>query len=133
LNWWAEINDPSATIENLYDSGEGRFMSLDLKLSAAFGVMLKSAKNQVSEQAAFKEIEYFERGEMPKGRQIAWLILQHFKTNLEIGALYNVTDIGKVEWRGDTPKAIHTFKRSGSMCSTISRQRSRKMSLRKSP
>ena len=109
LKWWGEINDPSATFESLYDSGADRFKSLDLKLSAALGVMLKQAKNQVSEQAAFKEAEYFDKGEMPKGRQLAWLILQHFKTNPKMGVLYNVTDIGKVAWRGDTPKQIHSF------------------------
>ena len=109
LTWWAEINDESATFDSLHDSGRARFRTLDLKLSAALGVMLKQARNQVTERVHFEEIQYFDRGEMLKGRQIAWLIIQNFKTNPKIGVFYNVTDIGKVQWRGDTPRQVHTF------------------------
>ena len=109
LKWWAEINDESATFESLADSGRERFKSLDLKLSAALGVMLKAAKNQVTERVHFEEMQSFDKGEMLKGRQIAWLILQHFKTNPKMGVFYNVTDIGQVKWRGDTPRQVHTF------------------------
>lgn len=46
---------------------------------------------------------------MLKGRQIGWLILKHFQTNPRLGVMYQITDFGDLEWRGDKPTDVHTF------------------------
>ena len=107
IGWWGEVCNPSATFETLEDSGEERFLSLDLKLPTALSLMLKSANNAVTRQVVLREHTANMNGRMLKGRQIAWLIYKHLQTNPNMGVLYNITDLGRLEWRGD--KDVDTF------------------------
>ena len=36
-----------------------------------------------------------------KGRQVYWMILSAFRTNPNMGVVYGVRDISKVQWLGD--------------------------------
>ena len=109
ITWWGEIGLAENTFETLADSGDQRFLSLDLKLSTALGSMLKTANNSVTQDVNLKETIATGKGTMLKGRQIAWLILKHFQTNPQLGVMYQITDFADLEWRGDKPNEVHTF------------------------
>ena len=40
IAWWAEVSKSTSTFDSLADSGEDRFVSLDLKLSISLSIML---------------------------------------------------------------------------------------------
>ena len=109
ITWWGEIGLAENNFETLADSGERRFLGLDLKLSTALGSMLKQANNPVAQDVNLRENLATKQGTMLKGRQIAWLVLKHFQTNPQLGAMYQITDFADLEWRGDKPAEIHTF------------------------
>ena len=108
---WGEIGFAEDNFETLADSdsGERRFLGLDLKLSTALGSMLKQANSPVTQDVNVRENLATNQGTMLKGRQIAWLVLKHFQTNPQVGAMYQITDFADFEWRGDEPTEIHTF------------------------
>ena len=107
ISWWAEASKETSTFDSLEDSGEDRFVSLDLKLSISLSVMLREVNNEVTTSTAQKEHAASMQGKMLKGRQIAWLIFTFFKRNPKMGVLYSVTDLAKLDWMGD--KQIHKF------------------------
>ena len=108
---WGEIGFAEDNFETLADSdsGERRFLGLDLKLSTALGSMLKQANNPVTQDVNLRENSATNRGTMFKGRQIAWLVLKQFQTNPQLGVTCQITDFADLEWRGDKPAEIHTF------------------------
>ena len=107
--WRGEIGLAENNFETLADSGERRFLGLDLKLSSALGSMLKQANNPVTQDVNLRENLATKQGTMLKGRQIAWLVLKHFQTNPQVGVMYQITEFADLEWRGDKPTEIHTF------------------------
>ena len=107
IAWWAEVSKETSTFDSLADSGEDRFVSLDLKLSISLGIMLKEVNNEVTSSTAQKAQAAAQQGKMLKGRQIAWLIFTFFKRNRKMGVFYSVTDPAKLGWLGD--KNIHRF------------------------
>ena len=109
ITWRGEIGLAENNIETLADSGERRFLGLDLKLSTALGSMLKTANNPVTQDANLRENIATNKGTMLKGRQIAWLVLKHFQTNPQLGVMYQITGFGDLEWRSDKPTEVHTF------------------------
>ena len=109
ITWWGEIGLAENSFETLADSGERRFLGLDLKLSTALGSMLKQANNPVTQGVNLRENLVTKQGAMLKGRQIAWLVLKHFQTNPHLGVMYQIADFADLGWRGDKPTEIHTF------------------------
>ena len=107
IAWWAGASKDTSNFDSLEDSGEDRFVSLDLKLSISLSVMLKEVNNDVTSSTAQREHAAALQGRMLKGRQIAWLIFTFFKRNPKMGVFYSVTDLAKLEWMGD--KHIHRF------------------------
>jgi hypothetical protein len=107
IAWWAEVSKETSTFDSLADSGEERFVSLDLKLSISLSVMLKEVNNEVTASTAQKEQAAAQQNKMLKGRQIAWLLFTFFKRNPKMGVFYSVTDLAKLDWMGD--KNIHRF------------------------
>ena len=79
IAWWAEVSKDASNFDSLEDSGEDRFVSLDLKLSISLSVMLKEVNNEVTTTTAQKEHAAAKQDKMLKGRQIAWLISTFFK------------------------------------------------------
>ena len=78
-----------------------------MEFSISLGVMLKEVNNEVTSSTAQREHAAAMQGRMLKGRQIAWLIFNFFKRNPNMGVIYSVTDLAKLEWMGD--KQIHKF------------------------
>ena len=109
ITWRGEVGLAENNFETLAASGERRFLGLDLKLSTALGSMLKQANNPVTQGGNLRENLATNQGTMLKGRQIAWLVLKHFRTNPQLGVMYQITDFADFEWRGDKPSEIHTF------------------------
>jgi hypothetical protein len=107
IAWWAEVSKETSTFDSLADSGEERFVSLDLKLSISLSVMLKEVNNEVTASTAQKEQAAAQQNKMLKGRQIAWLLFTFFRRNPKMGVFYSVTDLAKLDWMGD--KNIHRF------------------------
>ena len=68
ITWWGEIGLAENNFETLADSGERRFLGLDLKLSTALGSMLKQANNPVIQDVNLRENLVTKPGTMLKGR-----------------------------------------------------------------
>ena len=109
ITWWGEIGLAENNFETLADSGERRFLGLNLKPSTALGSMLKQANNPVTQDVDLRENLATNQGTMLKGRQIAWLVPKHFRTNPQLGVMYQITNFADLEWRGDKLSEIHTF------------------------
>ena len=77
ITWWAEASKETSNFDTLEDSGEDRFVFLDLKLSISLSVMLKEVDNEVTTSTAQKEHAAAMQGRMLKGRQVAWLIFTY--------------------------------------------------------
>ena len=101
IAWWAEVSKSTSTFELLADSGEDRFVALDLKLSISLSIMLKEVNNEVTASTAQKEQAASQKDKMLKGRQIAWLIFSFFKRSPKMGVFYSITDLAKLDWLGD--------------------------------
>ena len=48
-------------------------------------------------------------GKLIKGRQLVWMIFNHFRLNSDMKMLYDIEDIAQLEWMGD--QKIHSFYR----------------------
>ena len=80
FRWVQEVYDKGATMESLHDTG--KFLTLDTKLLSA---STKVSKGEVHRRVLnFKETEA-SAGRPGRGRQVLWMLHQHFKTNEEVG------------------------------------------------
>ena len=96
FEWILEVYDKNASHEKLREPG--KFVTLDTKLLAALS---KVAKGDLGRHILnFKETEAAQKRSV-RGRQVLYLFEQHFKTNEEVGSLYSVEDLLKVNMVGD--------------------------------
>ena len=101
--WISEIED-AKSLEDLKDSGP-LFESLDAKIAAGLSKILHgefAREVQVHEEAAALKRTLF------KGRQVAWLIRQHFKQSEVDAAILEKEDILTVELKGDNLRGFMT-------------------------
>ena len=104
FKWILEVYDKGASHEALRDPQ--KFLTLDTKLLAA---LTKVAKGELARQILnFKEVEAG-KGRAVRGRQILYLFDQYFKTNEEVGSLYSVEDLLKVNLLGDDLSSLSTI------------------------
>ena len=105
FDWILAVYDRHAGHSSLRDPG--KFVTLDMKLLAA---LTKVAKGELARQILnFKETEAGERRAV-RGRQVLYLFDQHFKTNEEVGSLYSVEDLLKVNLlQDDLSTFIHSW------------------------
>ena len=95
FRWILEVYDKGASHEALRDPQ--KFLTLDTKLLAARQIL------------NFKDVEAG-KGRAVRGRQILYLFDQYFKTNEEVGSLYSVEDLLKVNLLGDASSSfIHNW------------------------
>ena len=104
-DWILAVYERHAGHSSLRDPG--KFVTLDTKLLAA---LTKVAKGELARQILnFKETEAGERRAV-RGRQVLYLFDQHFKTNEEVGSLYSVEDLLKVNLlQDDLSTFIHNW------------------------
>ena len=101
VEWFMAINRPESTYESLADSGADRFKILDLKLAAAMGPVIREGGHVLSLAVNIKEKIAAQNNSVVKGRQLVWLLYNHFQTNPSMGFVYSITDLTNLEWMGD--------------------------------
>ena len=42
-----------------------------------------------------------QRGRLLAGRQILWMLYKQFRTNEDMGEIFNIVDLTKMRWQGD--------------------------------
>ena len=96
LSWVLKVYEPGATREQFADSGP--FPELDVELANAIvGIVHGELAREVN---AFVDAQQRQRI-VPRGRQLLWMVHMDHQTNEEFGAIYNITDLIKVQWLGD--------------------------------
>ena len=109
VDWLNKVIEPGSSIDSLADSGQTKFKSLDLKLAAALSAVVRDGgpENLIDDLAEMNR-EAMSKGSMMKGRQIVWMIYNHFKTNPNLAPVYSIVDLTALKWMGDNN--IHTFR-----------------------
>ena len=92
-------------LEDLADPGKG-FSTLDRKLAAALtpivaGELMRRINN--AKRALLKQ-----DGKLFSGRQILFMVYEHFRTNKNLGLVYTIFDLSRVSWLGDDK--LETFR-----------------------
>ena len=109
IYWFMEATDGTKTFEQLSDSGEPRYQTLDQKLAVALLAIIKADCQILSLKVQTLEEEAIMQGKLLKGRQLAWLIFDYFRLNADMTMLYNLEDIVGLSYPGDN--RIHEFYR----------------------
>ena len=101
---WIQCTEVEGTRhEDFEESGDG-FETLDRKLAAA---LIRVIKGELGRKVHLESQKMHLRGKVLKGRQVYWMILSTFRTNPNMGVVYGVRDISKVQWLGD--EKLETF------------------------
>ena len=109
VDWFNEVSKPGSTMDGLADSGAKRFRSLDLKLGASLGAVVRdSGSENLIDDLAEKNLEAMSSGAVLKGRQVLWLLFNHFKTNPSLTPVYSIVDLMGLGWWGDD--SMHGFR-----------------------
>ena len=82
------VERPGVTLEALNNSGE--FPTLDAKLAAALS---RASHGEYARRINITKEEYATRGMLLKGRQILWLVYQHYKTSEVEGDMLDMQDL----------------------------------------
>ena len=107
IQWIKEIR--TRTFEELSNSGEQRFAYLDQKLAVELiGTVPTNLKLRIEK----KELEALEKDETLKGRQVAWMVLEHYQTNTNMSSMYGMQDLLRLDWKGDQPDQMESFLKS---------------------
>jgi hypothetical protein len=109
IAWFEEIMAPGKTFEDLADSGLHRFLSLDVKLGVQLIPTIR-ARNDVKilyDDILLRTRDAVGMGRILKGRQIVWLILDHYKCNSNLELVYTIEHLTGLKWLGDG--SMHTF------------------------
>jgi hypothetical protein len=95
FDWIVEVEKPGATYATFANVGE--FESLDGKLFAALTKVMTGELgrkvNQVKETGT-------KAGVLFRGRQVLWLVYDHYRMNDELGLIYDFRDLNSVRMRG---------------------------------
>ena len=83
------------------------FDSLDMKLAASLSKVLNG---DLQHRVNIMKETRAKQGRLVKGRQILYLINQHFRVSVEEGCLYDLRDLLAVKLRnGDLKKFVHNW------------------------
>jgi hypothetical protein len=96
---WISQVESAKSWKELNNSGE--FASLDAKLATALGNILTG---ELARQINVVEERLALQMKMIKGRQIAWMIFEHFRITETEGAILEFEDLIAIELRGDNIK-----------------------------
>eukprot|EP00972_Heterocapsa_arctica_P017555 2594403-Heterocapsa_arctica.AAC.1 len=102
MKWWmCDGVGPGVTFESLADSGEDRFKSLDIKVSASLGKIIKIANNSLTQELQLLEQAVASTGGMLMGRQIAYIIYTFCQTSPNMDFTYGIEDLSHLKWSAD--------------------------------
>ena len=96
FQWVLSVEKPGATLALLSDSGE--FPTVDSKLAAALS---KAIHGEFARRINIMKEEHASRGKLFKGRQILFLIYQHYRTTEAEGQMLDLQDLMAVRLQGD--------------------------------
>ena len=96
--WIMTVDKIGTKFEDLAEPGKG-FNRLDRKLAAA---LTPTIEGELARRILVKKRQQLnEQGVLISGRQVLWMVYDHFRTNKRLGLVYTITDLAKVEWLGD--------------------------------
>ena len=90
-----------APIPTLADSGDPRFRTLDTKLQVALSATIKADCPILYTKVQTLESEAWERNAFVTGRQLVWLIYDHFRLNANMKSVHSLDEIVGLSWLGD--------------------------------
>jgi hypothetical protein len=67
-------------------------------------------KGELGRTLSKKSVSALREGKLITGRQIVYMIVDHFKLNDSMAMVYSITDITAIKWRGDAPEQVSQFK-----------------------
>ena len=103
IAWIQEAEVEGTRPEDFEESGDG-FETLDRKLAAS---LIRVTKGELARKIHLESQRMNAKSMVLKGRQVYWMILSAFRTNPNMGVVYGVRDISKVQWLGD--EKLETF------------------------
>ena len=98
------------TYDELANSGEARFKTLDAKLKVALMATIKADCPILHSKLQTLEREAFNKDQMLNGRQVIYKIYDHFRINANRKGLITLDEITALKWQGD--HKIHDFMRA---------------------
>ena len=105
LPWFLEVM--TKTHDELDDpSVEDIFMMLDAPLATA---LMKTLPTQLRNRVAQLESSALKRWKVVTGRQVAWMVLDWFKTDIHRSTFSSFEDINSLSWKGDSQSQMEKF------------------------
>ena len=104
IKWMTTCFKAGMKFEDFEDSGDERFSGLDMKLGTALTAILQAAGDKaraIIDLLQVKEECIWLEGKLVKGRQILWLINEHFRTSTTTDSYYDVLDLAELSYPGD--------------------------------
>ena len=98
FRWVQEVESKKSGFDDFAESGAG-FDSLDAKLASC---LAKLTHGELGRRITLKMETAAKSGQMIRGRQILWMVYQHFRLNQSYGSLYQVSDLMAVRMKGDS-------------------------------
>ena len=99
--WWNEIMREGIKMDDLADSGDPRFATLDLKIHCCLTQSIRDGNRTLAAKLASLEDKAMTGGLILKGRQLGWLIHDWFRLNPDLKPLYGLQEIADLQWYGD--------------------------------
>jgi len=102
IDWVTEVEPKSFDALGLRDGGSHReFMAGNALYSALEGAMRKSPETPKDDVESKRDDLWCSQKKMISGRQVLWMVLEHFKTNRSLHKFYTYDDLSRVKWMGD--------------------------------
>ena len=96
--WITQVDTVGTKFEDLAEPGKG-FSRLDRKLAAA---LTPTIEGELARRILIKKRQQLnDSTRLMTGRQVLWMIYDHFRTNKRLGLVYTITDLAKIECLGD--------------------------------
>ena len=100
----------SKTFDELADPGKSRFANLDQKLMYMLTTLIEDNCPALHSGIRIKDQEMFQKKKLLGGRQMLWLIRNHFKTHPSMSVAHSITDLTNHPWLGDDRIAEFIYK-----------------------
>ena len=96
--WLLQIEATGVKFEDLADPGKG-FATLDRKLASALTPIVTGELMRRITNAKRKALQTSTK--LFSGRQVLYMIYEHFRTIKNLGLVYTICDLAYVKWLGD--------------------------------
>ena len=109
IPWLLEATGGAKKYDDLEDSGDPRFRTLDQRLAFALVATIKAECQILATKLQTLDEKALLQGKLLKGRQLVWLIFDNFRLNTDMSMVYDIEDITQLQYSGDAK--IHSFYR----------------------